>query len=650
MSAGKELSLISFLLKQPKWVTSDVISEYLGLSTRSINNYVSRINIKYDEIIQSSNKGYSIQRDKAIIILNTIPDNHIPRDYQERKKFIIEKLLLSHKSLTLDSLTESFCISRVTLLNEISKFRCDLRSIDLLLRIKNDKLSIIGSERRKQDLVMRMIYEELGSFSFSLEKLQDLFVNVNLSSIKSIVIAALKKFDYFLDDYSLINYIIHIAVLLELRGGKLTQLGETSGQIINLSDIVSPHVKQIIQEIFHELTKIYNCDFALIEFFEVSLPIMTNAVSHQITQLQLSQLSILVGDPIKELLYEIINRVRETYSIDLGEDGFLIRFAFHLKNVVLRARNNLPTGNNQFTNKMKSEFPLIYVIAVFVSKIIMNHIGQNISKDEIAYIAMHLGVTMEEQKAYNDKLKCIVLAPGFTIVNRTILERLKFSFSESLIITNFIASIDEIPQETNYDILLSTIDIDPFDLKPELINSYLIIDQFLSEGSINKIFQKINEIKQFKIKQNFIQKFNFFFREELFFFNQPFDTHIMAIESMCDRMIEKKYVNKHYKDEIYEHEAIASSAYGNIAIPHPLSNNAQSSVIAISIHPTPISWGDKNINLIFMLSLEEENSYLFKEIFQFIIQLISNSESYNKLLQASTYQEFLDVLLAYSQN
>jgi lichenan operon transcriptional antiterminator len=113
-------------------------------------------------------------------------------------------------------------------------------------------------------------------------------------------------------------------------------------------------------------------------------------------------------------------------------------------------------------------------------------------------------------------------------------------------------------------------------------------------------------------------------------------------------MIEKNYVDKDYKDEIYEHEAIASSAYGNIAIPHPLSNNAQSSVISISINPEPVNWGGKEVNLIFMLSLEEQNNYLFKEIFHFIIQIISNFDSYNQIMQASTYQEFLDILVAYS--
>jgi lichenan operon transcriptional antiterminator len=376
---------------------------------------------------------------------------------------------------------------------------------------------------------------------------------------------------------------------------------------------------------------------------------MTNAVSNSVTQLQLNQLSNLVGDQIKELLFEIIQRVQDCYSINLAEDKFLIRFAYHLKNVVLRAENNVSIGNSQFI-KVKSEFPLIYVIAVFVSKIINNKIGRPIPKDEIAYIALHIGAIMEEKKAYDDKLKCIVLAPGLNIVNRTLLQRLNNNFSESLIITNFIASTDDLPEEKNFDIFLSTVDIDPLDINPEIVPTYLLIDQFLSEESKDKLFHKILDVKKLKVRQNFLQKIQFFFHEDLFFFDKPFKTQEDAIDEICNYMIEKKYVNKDYKEEIYEHESIASSAYGNIAIPHPLTNSAQSSVIAISINPTPVNWDGKDINLIFMLSLEEKNSYLFKDVFQFIIQVISNSDSFNKIMQANSYQEFLDILVSYSNN
>jgi lichenan operon transcriptional antiterminator len=96
---------------------------------------------------------------------------------------------------------------------------------------------------------------------------------------------------------------------------------------------------------------------------------MTSAVSSQVNTLRLDQLEELVGPEIKDLLFEIIRSVRETYSIDLREDSFMIRFAFHLKNVISRVENNIDIRNSQF-RKIKDGFPFIYVVAVYISNII----------------------------------------------------------------------------------------------------------------------------------------------------------------------------------------------------------------------------------------------------------------------------------------
>jgi lichenan operon transcriptional antiterminator len=153
---------------------------------------------------------------------------------------------------------------------------------------------------------------------------------------------------------------------------------------------------------------------------------MTSAVSNHITKLHIDQLDELVGPEIEELLYEIVRSVRSTYSIDLKEDSFMIRFAFHLKNVLERVEHNINIRNSQF-RKIKNDFPLIYVIAVYISNIINKKTNHTLSEDEIAYIALHIGVLMEEKKAYSEKLTCVVLAPDYYTVNRTLFRRINSS-------------------------------------------------------------------------------------------------------------------------------------------------------------------------------------------------------------------------------
>ena len=642
MDVNKEIQLLSFLMNQESWVTTTALSDYLNLSPRTINSYISKINSKYEKLIDSSNKGYKIQKDKAARIINSLPNTHLPNSYEERKKYILEKILLSQDHPTIDALADELNISPTTLQNEISKLRNELSEYQLHLRIKNNKLSIIGIDRDRRRLTLQLINEELENSSFSLEGIQEFFINVDLKNIKEIVLSSLKSHEYFLDDYSLLSYILHIAVFLEFNSNLDVTNMDIGHHKIDLKTVASPHVYQIIQDIFNKLKQSYEGNFIVEDFFEVSLSMMTSAVSNRVNYLRIDQLGELVGPDIEKLLYEIVRSVRSTYSIDLKEDSFLIRFAFHLKNVLERVENDIDIRNSQF-KKIKDGFPFIYVIAVYISDIINKKTNHTLSEDEIAYIALHIGVLMEEKKAYSEKLKCIILAPGYYEMGRSIFKKLKSMFSSSLVITNFVSSVDDLEGLANYDLLLTTVEINPGFRIP-----FLVIDPFLSESSINNIFQKVEIVKQQKIKQRMTEHFKYFFREDLFFYNYPFKTHVDAIETMCDDMIDKKYVDQGYKNEIYEHEKVAPSSYGNIAIPHPLSNKAISSVIAISINPTSIKWGSNNVNIVFMLSLQEENRDQFKDIFDFITHLISEKEFYAKIINAKTFNEFIDILISFA--
>lgn len=643
MIMNREIQLLNFLVNQGTWVTNTTLANHLDLSSRSISTYIAEINRKYDKLIISSNKGYRIQqKEKAIDIIQAAPLMRMPGNYEERKKYILEKILLSQQCPTIDSLSDRLCISPLTLQNELSRLRTELSELGLHLKIKNNKLSIIGLDRDKRRLILDLINNELENSSFSLEEIQEFFSNVDLKNIKKIVLNVLKENEYFLDDYSLLNYILHIAIFIELNKDVNTEVKEHIAHKLNFRDIASPHVYHIIEEIYSELKNVYGGDYTLEDFCEVSLSMMTSAVSNHITKLHIDQLDELVGSEIEELLYEIVRSVRSTYSIDLKEDSFMIRFAFHLKNVLERVEHNINIRNSQF-RKIKNDFPLIYVIAVYISNIINKKTNHTLSEDEIAYIALHIGVLMEEKKAYSEKLTCVVLAPDYYTVNRTLFRRINSIFSESLIIQNFLASIDDLSESDDYDLLLSTIEINP-----KIKTPHILIDPFLSETSINNVFQKIDEVKQLKIKRKMSDQFKYFFRSDLFFYDYPFKTNVDVIETMCDLMMEKNYVDKNYKNEIYEHEEVAPSSYGNIAIPHPLSNDAISSVIAISINPTPIQWGSNKVNIVFMLSLQEENREHFKDIFDFITHFISDKEFFSKIMNAKTYEEFIDILVSFA--
>ena len=83
-----------------------------------------------------------------------------------------------------------------------------------------------------------------------------------------------------------------------------------------------------------------------------------------------------------------------------------------------------------------------------------------------------------------------------------------------------------------------------------------------------------------------------FFIGGLIVFDENFNDKEETIDTMCAVLYEKGYVNASYRNKIYEREQIASSAYDTIAIPHPLENKAERSIIAVCIEKKgdPLGW------------------------------------------------------------
>ena len=85
---------------------------------------------------------------------------------------------------------------------------------------------------------------------------------------------------------------------------------------------------------------------------------MTRAVSSQMSAIAYDQISVILGADIQRLLDNIVQSVENTYCIDLNNESFLIKFAFHLKNLLLRLENDIQITNLQIES-IKTDYPLI---------------------------------------------------------------------------------------------------------------------------------------------------------------------------------------------------------------------------------------------------------------------------------------------------
>jgi lichenan operon transcriptional antiterminator len=221
-------------------------------------------------------------------------------------------------------------------------------------------------------------------------------------------------------------------------------------------------------------------------------------------------------------------------------------------------------------------------------------------------------------------------------------EQIKTRFSKDLQIFDIINHINNISDFENVDIIISIIN-----LTLSCPSHVIVISPFFTEEDEQSIASAIHSVQQLKRKHFMKEAISYLFRKDLFYVKKDFADSSEAIEYLCNDMLEKGLVDKSYKSEIYLHEEIAPTSYGNFAIPHPLTSDASSSFIALVIQKNGIKWGSNLVNFVFMLSVTPEEHHLIRIIFDYISEIIFDKQITDKLLSCENYDDFIEAFLSH---
>lgn len=86
---------------------------------------------------------------------------------------------------------------------------------DLELIYQRDQISIKGLEKNKRKLLSTLLYNESNVNFVNLKSLQKSFVDIDIPYIKNTVLHIFEDYHYFINDYSLINLVLHITIAID---------------------------------------------------------------------------------------------------------------------------------------------------------------------------------------------------------------------------------------------------------------------------------------------------------------------------------------------------------------------------------------------------------------------------------------------------
>ena len=631
----KEKIIQMLIKKQP--LTSSVLSNQLGISVRTVKNYIYQINTEYPETISSSHTGYSINKDKAYDVLRDIlgEEKEIPQTSKERVIYLLNILLKSHQDeqFNIYDIGDELYVSISTIRNELKQVKRKLNKYDLELKSKGDYFKIEGLEKNKRKMLSAILYKESDMHFISLDTLQNSFKNINIDLIKSIIINLFQKYHYFINDYSLSNLVLHIALSIE-------RIRDNEHYIQGTQPIDQDLIEYTLaKEIASQLETYFQIKFNNEEIYEMTLLIISRASSLNFKTVTEENLEQFVGQKCLSLVHILIDNIKAIYSIDLSSPEFLIRFTLHIHNLLIRSRNNY-LNKNPLTKKMKTSYPLIYDMSVNISKTIIEKTNITMNDDEIAFITFHLGTILETQKNLASKISVAIFCPNYYDLSLKLVENIKQYFSNDIVISHIFTEENNLLELKNIDLIITTVPLNIL-LKTPVFE----VDMFLTNQSRYKLNEIIIEINREKQKEELRSYLTQLILPELFERNDSLNNKENCIQYMVKKFENNHYVNKYFYDDVMKREQLSSTAFGNFAIPHSTKMNAYKTGINIIISKKSISWNKNSVNLVLMMCFNKNERYIFNKIYDTITTILSESDNVKKIISSQSYEEFIDSIV-----
>lgn len=634
----KNIQLIKTLLEAKKWTTSAELAAELDVSVRTVKNYVSDLNQIYPNLIVSSTNGYRINTDVAASAMNeNFPQ--IPQTNKERSTYISIKLLRSQNPISLYDLCDELFISMSTLRTVLKRTKRQLEVYDLTLSMSDNSIKILGNERNIRKMLSSIIYEESKSTFFSMDVIQDTFDNIDVEYVSDAINNALIEGRYYVNDLSAFSILLHIIIAIDRN------LKKRPAQNIkfDLPSLIPNHIYIMASNLAKELEDYFNISFQPDEVFEFALLFYTRASAIEIDSINEANLADYIGAECMQLVHEMNQLLLDNYGIELTNTEAKVRFALHIKSLLIRTKTR-NYNRNPLTDSIKSSCPLIYDAAVHLSSIITKKANITMIDDEIAYIALHIGNALETQQAYESRIKIILNCPTYYNINQELYQKLAERFHNDIIISDITTSSSQLEKCNTADLILSTVPIKYSKKTPSII-----INPFLTAMDASIVERAISQIKEEKKKQFFLKELRKVLYKEFYEHLAKPMSKGEAIHYMCSKLHALGFACEYFEEAILERESLSSTAFFNFAIPHTMKMSANKSCIYIMINDEPIDWDDNPIHVVVMLCFSPSDRPVFYNIFETLSVFLLNKKIIQDIQLTQNLEELIDVVSRYNR-
>lgn len=632
--------LMALIFQNPDtYVSMKDLANALEVTTRTLRSDINSLNqsLNYYEIQVRNKRGHGlylsirnkIKYDQLVDQLKNSDHTNLNNDdYQRRLTRFL--LMILNSPCDIDKIMSEIFISDSTIDKYLKEARKLIKKYNLRIKKDDNTLEIVGNESDIRSCIIDFIDNKRSKDyvrGFSREE-KHLFNSIDLNDLLNKVIALITSLDLEIHDYNVKNIVIHLALEL-LRNSEHNNLFEfdrNSPQIkIKYQNNISSFFNKIFEEYNMKPTKA-EYDYFL---YHLALNYPQIMRSNEI-------FSSNESEKIHSIVISFLDQIKDNYVFNLVQDKELITNLENHLSLLFKVKGINGHRKNPLLNVIISAFPLAYEMTVTAAPVIEHQIKVKLSPDELAFITLHVGASME--RLYNNRWskKRVALVCGSGTATATILKaRLASQFSEYLNIVG-VYSLYEYKHSNlkNTDFVISTVPI--YNSKLPVIQ----VDLSNFQNDSAELYQYLVSISD---KSQILMNL---FDEKLIYLIQKKMTKKEILDLMIDDLEKYDYVKAGFKEKVYKRENLYSTAIGNgIAIPHPIGYAATHSKVSFVRLTQPIKWDDKNlVRYVFLISINKKDYPNIQDLFTFLVDLQQNQKFRGLIDQCKTVEETKDAL------
>lgn len=638
MTRARQDRLLTLLLRDGEWATAASLADLLGVTPRSIRSYVTALNARVPSgaAVESGPLGYRVGADAAAALRAAGPaESGTPRD---RLHTLVRALLDRADGIDVFATAEELHVSPATLEADLARVRSLLGGTELTLERSAATARLRGTEMAQRRLLSRLAHDEMDAGSFDLEGLRrtlgaDSVGARALGPFKADLARELGARGYFVNEYGIGDVVMHIAIAADRTASRRALEGGAAGESSDAHRDVAALVEQLADTHF-------GVRLGAGDLQHLATLVLTRVVAPGSPAADDARARL---DPeVEAAVRAVVERAASEFLVDIAHEDFVLRLALHVQNLRHRAREQA-WSRNPLTRSLKSTYPMIFDVAVYIASGLHQSLGIPILDDEIAYIAMHVGGRLERSRRADQLLTATIVCPGYYELHELLRSSVARSLGQAIEVVGVETRVDPDWDAIDSDLVLTTIDA------PLAGDRIVRIQPFLTDADVDRVQSAAARIRRARRLARLRTELGRYLDASAFVRGLDADDGEEGVIRRLGRMlVAQGVIDDDYIERTIERERLSSTAFTDaLAVPHAMGMTATRTRIAIGIADPSIPWGEGRVQVVALVAFSEADREAFQTVFEQFVEVFSERDSVQRIVRRGTdFAGFLDELAA----